>query len=569
MAAETAKLLVSLEFIDRFSKGVTTAGSNLSKFTKGVARSRAVAVGLGIGLERATTAGIRAMSGAISDGIDLLAQLEDANSTTTAALKTSGLAAEVSTAQIREWSDALEESSKFAFDDKAIQRAANTLISFGDISAESLQQAMAVAVDLAPRFGDVESAAEALAKSLVDPTTASRILKTAGIALTKAEKEQIKALVEGGEVAKAQAILLDKLSASTKGLAAASQGPYRQSLATLSEAAEEAKMSLAEGLMPALIDIAAEANIFLKDPAIRQGLKDFGSSLGDAFKSALKFAKQIPWGTVAEGLRQAAGFAKTLIGAFTSMPPEAQAAIIGLAGLNKLSGGAVQGIIGSLASGLIKGVLGMTAGVVHLSAGTVIGGPGAGGALPGAAAGAGRIGSIANAVAKVAVVGMAVGVAAMLGKELLDQSAAIREQGATVKETAKTFGNTGKEADIVNAIKNIDNQFKDPLNFAALSVTNVLNGGLDTLRETRASLVKSLAAVQAANAAGDERTASRIGSLDRTLASKNFSPTIKVAAPVVNIRNGFTITTSVRNQRVATAVSAKYAGNARIYEPGG
>lgn len=559
MAAETAKLLVSLEFVDRFSKGVTTAGSNLSKFTKGVAKSRAVAVGLGIGLERAATAGIRAMGGAITDGIDLLAQLEDANSTTTAALQTSGLAAEVSTAQIREWSDALEESSKFAFDDKAIQRAANTLISFGDISAESLEQAMAVAVDLAPRFGDVESAAEALAKSLVDPTTASRILKTAGIALTKAEKEQIKALVEGGEVAKAQAILLDKLSASTKGLAAASQGPYRQSLATLAEAAEEAKMSLAEGLMPALIDIAAEANIFLKDPAIRQGLKDFGTGLGDAFKSALKFAKQIPWGAVAEGLRQAAGFAKTLIGVFTSMPPEAQAAIIGLAGLNKLSGGAVQGIIGSLASGLIKGVLGMTAGVVHLSAGTVIGGGlgGGGAALPGAAAGASRLGSLASTVAKVTVVGMAVAAAAVLGKELLDQSSAIREQGKTVVADAKTFGNVAKEQDIVNAIKNIDDQFSDPLKVAALSVTNVLNGGLDTLRETRASLVKSLDAVRTANAAGDERTASRIGSLDRTLASKNFSPTIKVAAPVVNVRTGFTV--SIRNINQAGRIASTYS----------
>ena len=562
-AADTAKLLVSLEFVDRFSKGINTAGSNLGKFSKSVAKSRAVAVGLGVGLERAATAGIRAMSGAITDGIDLLAQLEDANSTTTAALKTSGLAAEVSTEQIRAWSDALEESSKFAFDDKAIQRAANTLVSFGDISSESLQQAMEVAVDLAPRFGDVESAAESLAKSLVDPTTATRILKTAGISLTKTEKEKVKALVESGKKAEAQAFLLDKLSASTKGLAAASQGPYRQSLATLAEASEEAKMALAEGLMPAIIEIAAELNTFLKDPSVKQGLKDLGTGMGDAFKSALKFAKTIPWGAVSEGLRTAAGFAKTLISAFTNLPPEAQATIIALAGLNKLSGGAVTGVIGSIGGGIAKGLSEKLGGLFSrggspatpmfvTDVSKALGGTPVGGAAGGAA---GKLGAIGNAVMKVAVVGMAAGVAVALAGEFANQSGQIREQGKNLQETAKDFGNTAKnEKDILNAIKTIDEQFRDPLNAFALNMTDAFNGGKTALVQTRADLVKSLALLRAATASGDDRTAARIGSLDATLRAKNFSPT-------VNVSTGFTITTNVSVRDTVTAITKREAYN--------
>ena len=558
-AAETAKLLVSLEFVDRFSKGIGSAGASLGRFSSSVAKSRAVAVGLGVGLERAVSTGIRTMSGAITEGVDLLAQLEDANSTTTAALKTSGLAAEVSTEQIRAWSDALEESSKFAFDDKAIQRAANTLVSFGDISAESLQQAMEVAVDLAPRFGDVESAAESLAKSLVDPTTATRILKTAGIALTKTEKDKVKALVDSGKKAEAQAFLLDKLTASTKGLAAASQGPYRQSLATLAEASEEAKMALAEGLMPAIIDIAAELNTFLKDPSVKQGLRDLGTGMGDAFKGALKFAKTIPWGAVAEGLRTAAGFAKTLIGVFTSMPPQAQATLIALVGLNKLSGGAVTGVISELGKGLIKGVLGMTAGVVNLKAASVVGlgGGGVPGAAPTAVGGAtSRIGAVASAVGKVFMVGMAVSAAAVLANELGNQSTAIREQAAGVKEAAAKFMPKATETDLVNAINNIDQQFKDPLNALALTITNPLNGSLSTLETLRSDLVTQLAETRASAGSGARLIAGSVAQTTRALNAKNFSPRISVPVYV-------TSTVTVRNLTVAQRTAARYGGAVR------
>jgi hypothetical protein len=46
-----------------------------------------------------------------------------------------------------------------------------------------------------------------------------------------------------------------------------------------------------------------------------------------------------------------------------------------------------------------------------------------------------------DGIAKVADVGMAAGVAVMLGKELADQSTAIREQAGGVEKQAKSFGN--------------------------------------------------------------------------------------------------------------------------------
>jgi len=94
------------------------------------------------------------------------------------------------------------------------------------------------------------------------------------------------------------------------------------------------------------------------------------------------------------------------------MPPEVQSTIIALAGLNKLSGGAISGIVGELGKGLIKGVLGINAGVVNVRGAVVNGG---GGGIPGAAGAAGGAGLVATAAAAGAVAALgAAGTAALV-----------------------------------------------------------------------------------------------------------------------------------------------------------
>ena len=105
----------------------------------------------------------------------------------------------------------------------------------------------------------------------------------------------------------------------------------------------------------------------------------FAEKLPGAFDKLIAVAEKVPWGAIGSGLQMAAEWAGRFFDAFTSMPAEVQTTIIALAGLNKLSGGAISGIVGELGKGLIKGVLGMTAGVVHIKAGLVTGGGGANG----------------------------------------------------------------------------------------------------------------------------------------------------------------------------------------------
>lgn len=312
---------------------------------------------------------------AIRSGLESLAEREDVVSATAQAIKATGNAAQVSAGQIRTWSEAIETATGAAVDDKAVQAGANTLLRYKAVSGDTFRRALETATDLGAGLkSGPEAGAKMLGKALADPVKGLTALRRAGIVLTKEEEARIKQLVKGGKQHKAQIAILEAVEARYKGAAAASAGPYSRALNTMADASEDAKMALAEGFLPVIERLAGKLQTALADPATVQSLKDIGEGLADAADSAIDFVSGLPWDDIKEGLGKAAGFAKTLVGAFTSLPPEAQATILALAGLDKLSGGAVSGIVGELGKGLIKGVLGMTAGVVNLKAGVVNGG---------------------------------------------------------------------------------------------------------------------------------------------------------------------------------------------------
>lgn len=284
----------------------------------------------------------------------------------------------------------------------------------------------------------------------------------------------------------------------------------------------DAAITIGSELLPAITPLAARFNEFLGRDSTRRGIADFAKGLAAAFEDIATFVQRVPWSQVGDSLRIAGLGARALLSAFTSMPSWVQGAVLTGWGLNKLTGGALTGIVGELGKGLIKGVLGMTAGVVHLKAGTVIGGPGGGAAPVGGAAG--KLGGVANAVMKVAVVGIAAGVAVELGRQLGEQSTQLRGESIGVQNQARVFAQQASPTELVNAINAIDDQLRNPLNDLALQITNPLNGVRDRLIETKQELRAKLDQLSASNAAGDERTGARIGSL--TEATRSTRTTI-------------------------------------------
>ena len=412
--AETANLVARLTLKDEFSRPIQGIKGKLAGLGPTASRAgKAIGVGLAAGL---TTGGLL-VGRAISGGLHSLDELENATTSVDAAIKQMGLTGQVTSGQIHDWANQIEKDVGAAFDDKAITQAATTLIRYGKISEANLRPALVVMTDLAAKTGSVDSAATLLAKALADPAKAAGKLARQGVILTKAEQDQIKALTEAGDAAGAQKVLLDALTKSTQGAAAASQGPYARSLATLRDVTEDAERALAEGFLPVIEKVRDILSRELAKPQTIENIRKFGQGLATGLDKLVDIATGLPWNQIGDAFKLVGQGSKAALDLFTGLPPWVQTAVLTGWGLNKLTGGGLGTIVGELGKGLIKGVLGMNAGVVNIRAAVVNGG-GLPGGVAGGAAATGGMGLLAAGASLVTVAAIEVAAADVLGKAL-------------------------------------------------------------------------------------------------------------------------------------------------------
>lgn len=472
---ETAKLLASLELDNRkFNAGVDASMGKLGSLgVKGVA----VGTALGRGIERLAERGIGMLFGAFQAGEDGLHRLMDIEAQTGAVIQSTGGKAKVTAQQVRDLAEAQEALT--TVDDKVVQAGENMLLTFTNIGSDVFPRATKAMVDMAVAMNggnatgiDLKNTAIQIGKALNDPIKGVTALRKVGVALTEQQEEQIKNFIKNGEVGKAQAVILKELETEFGKAGEAAGKSGAAGVRRLADAVEDAQIALAEGLSPALDDIRGEIAAGLSDPSTKADLKNLGRWLGDAAKSGMAFAKSIPWGQVADGLKTAAGFAGGLVKAFTNMPPEVQATLLALVGLNKLSGGAVASVVGELGKGLIKGVLGINAGVVNVRAGVVSGGGGAGAV---GAAGAAKTGI--SALGKVFLIGEAIGlvmavrdVADAIGRGSLEQAQSIHETLTESLASPQTVDDLRTKLAAIDT--GIDRLPKDPIGAWIFGETN-------------------------------------------------------------------------------------------------
>ena len=416
---------------------VDTAVKKVGASARRVGKVAAVGIGAGVGVAAVV------VGRSVQSGLENLALLEDATTQVEGALKRTGQAGTVTAGEVAGWANEIEASVQAAFDDKAITSATATLIRFGKVTKANLRPAMVVMTDLAAKTGSVESASTLLAKALADPAKAAGKLARVGVVLTKQQQDQIKTLVKAGKTEQAQTLLLNAMAEATKGAAAASAGPYRDSLNILQDVTEDAQKALAVGFLPVITKVRDILSKKLADPKTLDALKGFGKSLAGGLEKLIDVAMGLPWDSIGNAFRIMGTGSKALLDAFLGLPPWVQTAVITGWGLNKITGGALSGIVGSLASGLIKGILGINAGVVNINAAVVNGG---GGGIPGAAAGAAGVGATALAGTGLIAVTFAAGAASSM-RAILDaanRNNALAERGLTAAEitAVKYFSGT-------------------------------------------------------------------------------------------------------------------------------
>ena len=185
------------------------------------------AVGSGLArlgpLGLAAGAALAGLSIVVSRSIEEAAKADQSYRRLEAVLKATGQASGLTADEIASFADGIERSTLATAE--GVEDAASILATFRSVSGETFTRALTLAQDMSAVFGqDLSGAATQLGKALEDPINGLTALRRVGVSFSDVQKELIGTLVETGQQAEAQRVILDALESQVGGAGAAEAG---------------------------------------------------------------------------------------------------------------------------------------------------------------------------------------------------------------------------------------------------------------------------------------------------------------------------------------------------------
>jgi len=217
------------------------------------------------------------LTGAFIKFTKAAAEQEKAVAKVEAKIKSTGAVAGLTSKQLQKAASDLQKNSLFG-DEEILGKVTQNLLSFTNIAGEQFKRTQQVALDLAATMeGDLQGATLQLGKALNDPVKNLSALSRSGIQFSNDQITLIKSLVETGDKAEAQRVILKELENQFGGTAAAvakaGLGPFKQMQNQLGDLGEQ----IGSVLLPV---IKAVANIIKSLPTELNGLTSVFITLG-------------------------------------------------------------------------------------------------------------------------------------------------------------------------------------------------------------------------------------------------------------------------------------------------
>ena len=244
-AAETASART-----DRMEKSLKDAAvASLELSDKQAALGRVLTSGTAV--IAGVTAAIAGVVAVSKDLISTYSVQEQAEVRLEATLRATGSAIGMSSKELRDLASSFQEVTTYG--DEAIIEVEKLFVASGSISRQALPRATEAVLDLSAAMGeDLNASAKRLAKALADPKSNLDSLKDANIQLSDAQKEEIKALQEQGDLMGAQSIILEKVESSYGGIAKALADTDTGKLTQISNVWGDIKEGLGKGLLDSI-----------------------------------------------------------------------------------------------------------------------------------------------------------------------------------------------------------------------------------------------------------------------------------------------------------------------------
>lgn len=273
-----AKLGNAIVFITGEVKGLNKAlGDAQSKTKRTIGNIQGMLTGMG----RNMTVMGGAITGAFGLTLKMAAESEAAEKQLETVLKSTGGAAGMTAEQLKNLATELQGVT--TFEDDAIIGGESLLLTFTKIGGDVFPQATETMLNMSQALGqDMKSSAVQLGKALNDPIRGVTALGRVGVSFTEQQREQIKAMVEAGDVAGAQKIILAELSTEFGGSARAAAETFGGQLAQLKNSLGDVGEQIGFAIMPALQQMMPKIKELI--PVIAEWVKNNGGLI-------LKFAE--------------------------------------------------------------------------------------------------------------------------------------------------------------------------------------------------------------------------------------------------------------------------------------
>lgn len=188
------------------------------------------------------------------------------------------------------------QSLATGIDDEAIKATQAKLLTFQELAKSAgvvggaFDRATDAAIDLAAAgFGDAESNATQLGKALQDPVKGLTALRRVGVTFTKAQEDQIEALVAANDVLGAQDVILKAIEGQVGGTAEATA----KSTDKIRIAFEEVSETIGSALLPYIEEMALAFITWLQDDETIAFFDDVKGAI-DTFIGAMQKAFDDP-----------------------------------------------------------------------------------------------------------------------------------------------------------------------------------------------------------------------------------------------------------------------------------
>lgn len=229
-------------------KAAKTSSSDFDKMGKALASKALTALApaaIGAGLLAAGKASIELAQ----EQIRVEKQLD-------AVIRSTGGAAGLTAAEIKKMASAFQSTTNFG--DEATIAGQNLLLTFTNIGRDVFPDATRTMLDMSAALGQgLKQSAIQLGKALNDPITGVSALREVGVSFTQTQMDMVRSMVEAGNTAGAQALILDELNREFGGSAEAAREADGGMIA-LSNAIGDLGEVIGTAALPKLTDLATK-----------------------------------------------------------------------------------------------------------------------------------------------------------------------------------------------------------------------------------------------------------------------------------------------------------------------